>query len=161
MRALHRKAKTRPAPPPSARRTIAVVRSRAVGAVRDPAAVFAQASAFIFDVEGTLVDSAMPTLQCWRETLATFGVHVSLADLHQYSGMDGNEMLDRILPHPVTSKLRSAITEQQGERYRAEYLPRVRGLPGVHSLFAELNMSGRKIALATSCRKDELDRYFE
>src|SRR5690349_16641695 len=128
MRALHRKAKTRPAPPPSARRRIAVIRPRAPGAVRDPAVVFERAEAFIFEVEGTLVDSVMPTLQCWRETLETFGVHLSLADLHRYSGMDGPEMLDHVLPQPVTPKLKSAMVEQQGERYRAEYLSRVRSL---------------------------------
>src|SRR4051794_24288326 len=64
------------------------------------------AAAFIFDVEGTLVDAVMPTLRCWRETLAEFGHSVWLVDLHRYSGMDGGQMLDELLPRPVPKALK-------------------------------------------------------
>ena len=50
-------------------------------------------AAYIFDVEGTLIDCAPETLQCWHETLAGFGVPVPLAHLQRLSGMDSNDML--------------------------------------------------------------------
>lgn len=53
--------------------------------------------AFIFDVEGTLVDNVLATLQCWTETLAEIGYDASVADLHPFSGMDGKRMLRRLL----------------------------------------------------------------
>src|SRR5207253_10705723 len=62
--------------------------------------ILREAPHFIFDVEGTLVDTVMATLCCWRTTLEGFGFSVTLADLHRYSGMDGSDMLARLLPQP-------------------------------------------------------------
>ena len=55
-------------------------------------------TAYIFDVEGTLVDCAPQTLQCWHETLASFGLPVPMVSLQRLSGMDGDEMLATLVP---------------------------------------------------------------
>src|SRR5436190_18263400 len=119
---------------------------------------WSSADVFIFDVEGTLVDAMMPTLCCWRETLAHFGHDVSLADLHRFAGMDGEDMLTRLLPG-VSKTERKEMMEHQGRRFREEYLAHVRAFPGVRPLFEDLKLSGRRIALATDCEKDELRHY--
>src|SRR5437868_1422697 len=107
------------------------------------------ASAFIFDVEGTLVDAVMPTLRCWRETLEAFGCSVQLVDLHRYSGMDGGEMLDRLLPQRLPKAVKQEILERQGGRYRKDFLPGVQAFPGVRALFEYLRAEGFRIALGT------------
>jgi phosphoglycolate phosphatase-like HAD superfamily hydrolase len=119
------------------------------------------AAAFIFDVEGTLVDAAMQTLRCWRETLEEYGHSACLVDLHRYSGMDGGEMLDKLLPKPLPKSLKQDILERQGRRYRQDYLPAVQAFPGVRALFEGLKTNGRRIALGTDCQKDELDHYLD
>ena len=116
------------------------------------------AEVFIFDVEGTLVDAMMPTLRCWRETLAHFGHDVGLAALHRFAGMDGEDMLTRLLPG-VSKTERKDMMEHQGRRFREEYLSHVRAFPGVRALFEDLKRRGRRIALATDCEKDELRHY--
>jgi phosphoglycolate phosphatase-like HAD superfamily hydrolase len=118
-------------------------------------------STFIFDVEGTLVDAVMPTLRCWRETLEAFGYPVQLVDLHRYSGMDGGEMLDRVLPQPPPKALKHEILERQGGRYRKDFLPGVQAFPGVRALFEYLRGEGCRIALGTDCQKDELAYYLD
>ena len=54
--------------------------------------------AFIFDVEGTLVDSVQHQLRCLHETLRLHGRVIPIATLQQFSGMDGNDMLERLAP---------------------------------------------------------------
>jgi phosphoglycolate phosphatase-like HAD superfamily hydrolase len=114
--------------------------------------------AFIFDVEGTLVDNVLATLQCWSETLAEVGCSATVADLHPYSGMDGKQMLRRLL-NRHDQKLLDHIVNLQGERYRSRYLPHVRPFASVRQLFTVIKDSGAKIALATSCDRDELAHY--
>jgi phosphoglycolate phosphatase-like HAD superfamily hydrolase len=117
------------------------------------------AAVFVFDVEGTLVDAVMPTLRCWRETLEGFGHDLSLAELHRLTGMDASEMLAQLLPG--TSKPeREDMMERQGERFREEYLPHIPAFPGVRPLFEALKRQDRKIALATDCKKEQLQHYF-
>src|ERR1700736_2400209 len=123
--------------------------------------ILRDASAAIFDVEGTLVDAVMPTLLCWRETLGAFGYAFSLADLHRCSGMDGGYMLDRLLAQPISKTEKQDILDRQGQRYRADYLPRVPAFPGVRALFEYLKATGIRVALGTDCQKDELDHYLD
>jgi len=115
-------------------------------------------AAYIFDVEGTLIDCAADVLQCWSETLAAFDLRVPSAHLQRMSGMDGDEML-AILAPSLGEHARKNVLKAQGERYRAVYLPRVRAFSGVRATFAAIKSRGGRIALATDCQKDELKRY--
>jgi HAD superfamily hydrolase (TIGR01509 family) len=114
--------------------------------------------AFVFDVEGTLVDTVLPTLQCWSETLAEIGVTASVADLHPYSGMDGKRML-RHFVRKHDPKLLGHIAALHSERFRIRYLPHVRPFPGLRRLFNAIKSTEAKIALATTSNKDDLARY--
>jgi phosphoglycolate phosphatase-like HAD superfamily hydrolase len=115
-------------------------------------------AAYIFDVEGTLIDCAAEILRCWDETLAAFGVPVSSMNLQRLSGMDGDEMLVILAPD-LDENARKDVLKAQGERYRAVYLPRVRAFPGVREVFDKIKSRGARIALATDCQADELKRY--
>ena len=115
-------------------------------------------AAYIFDVEGTLIDCAPQILRCWDETLDGFGVPVSSMDLQRLSGMDGDEMLTMLAP-ALDENARKDILKAQGERYRAVYLPRVQAFPGVRGVFTEIKSQRARIALATDCQPDELKRY--
>jgi len=129
-----------------------------VGRIRPPDALPFWPRAFVFDVEGTLVDTVLPTLQCWSDTLAEIGVAARVADLHPYSGMDGK----RLLSHFVKKhdpKLLTHIVELQRERYRVHHLPHIRALPGLRRVFNAIKSGGAKIALATTCSKEDLGRY--
>ena len=115
-------------------------------------------AAYIFDVEGTLIDCAPQVLRCWHETLASFGVPMPMDSLQRLSGMDGDEMLATLVPS-LDERARKKILTAQGERYRAVYLPQVRAFPGVRAVFTAIKSQGDRIALATDCQSDELKRY--
>ena len=115
-------------------------------------------AAYIFDVEGTLIDCVPQSLRCWRETLASFGVPMPMVSLRRLSGMDGDEMLATLVPG-FDEAARKKILTAEGERYRAVYLPRVRAFPGVRAAFTAVKSHGARIALATDCQSDELKRY--
>src|SRR5882724_4327344 len=127
-------------------------------ALRKPSAEVGMSAAYIFDVEGTLIDCVAEILRCWSETLAAFDVLVPSKDLQRLSGMDGDEML-AILAPGLDGDARKDILTAQGERYRKVYLPRVRAFPGVGAVFTAIKSRGGRIALATDCQADELKRY--
>ncbi len=126
-------------------------------ASRSSVAPVESASAYIFDVEGTLVDTVLPSLNCWCQTLVEFGFTFRTADLHRYSGMDGKEILARLLPH--SADLKDFILSKYNSRFRSEVLPTVRAVPGARDLIAALKLRGAKIAIASNCHPDELARY--
>src|SRR5436190_9939751 len=115
-------------------------------------------AAIIFDVEGTLVDCVPHVLDSWKRTLEAAGHGVTLAELQRYSGMDGADMLERLLPDQSTGH-RQDLLKAQGERYRRDYLALARPFDGVRELFTTLKQTGFPIGIATTCKKDELSSY--
>jgi phosphoglycolate phosphatase-like HAD superfamily hydrolase len=115
-------------------------------------------ASFIFDVEGTLIDCVPDTLSCWQKTLAEFGITIPFAALQRLSGMDGNDMLETLIPQAGRQE-RNDILAAQDRRYRADCLPQARAFGGVRELFEAVRNCGARIALATDCKSDELRHY--
>jgi phosphoglycolate phosphatase-like HAD superfamily hydrolase len=113
----------------------------------------------MFDVEGTLVDCVQETLACWSRTFREHGFEFSIADLHRHSGRDPDDMIRALLPRVNAERLAKSLKKEQGERYRAEYLPKVQAFPGVRALFEALEANGYERVLVTSCAEDELAHY--
>jgi HAD superfamily hydrolase (TIGR01549 family) len=114
---------------------------------------------FIFDVDGTLVDSARAIIECWRGTLEELGHEFTFEQLHRFSGMDATEMLAHVLPEAELGKLTDAALALQAKRYQDIYLPHIKPFEGVRELFEELRAAGHRIGLATSCSPPELAVY--
>ena len=115
-------------------------------------------SGYIFDVEGTLVDSVPQNLRSLREALEQAGLQVPHATLQLYSGLDGDQTLQIIDP-ALDEAQRKQILEQQGTIYETKYLPSVKAFDGVREVLERLTQSGGKIALATDCKGPELKHY--
>ena len=73
--------------------------------------------AFIFDVEGTLIDCAAQMIDCWEHTFTKAGHQISRSELQRYSGMDGEEMLTQLLSG-VSKTERKEMLEQIPEDFR-------------------------------------------
>jgi phosphoglycolate phosphatase-like HAD superfamily hydrolase len=115
-------------------------------------------SGYIFDVEGTLVDSVPQSLRSLQKALDQAGLQVPYATLQLYSGLDGDQTL-QILEPRLNEAQRKQILQRQGKIYQAEYLPRVKAFDGVREVFETLTQRGGKIALATDCKGPELKHY--
>jgi HAD superfamily hydrolase (TIGR01509 family) len=115
-------------------------------------------SVAIFDVEGTLIDCVPQTLQSWRQTLAELGHYFDVDQLQPYSGMDGRQMLDCLLPD-VPNDLKKQLLKSQGKNYRRFYMSRARPFIDIRELFETLKRADVGIGIATTCQEDELETY--
>jgi HAD superfamily hydrolase (TIGR01509 family) len=114
--------------------------------------------AFIFDVEGTLVDSVRCQLRCLHETLQLHGRVISVSTLQQFSGMDGNDMLERLAPD-LEEGGRKAILKDQGTRFEKHFLSSIKPFPGVRKTLTSLKAMGCRLGLATDCAGAPLRHY--
>jgi beta-phosphoglucomutase-like phosphatase (HAD superfamily) len=115
-------------------------------------------SGFIFDVEGTLVDSVQHNVLSLQESLAGFGIVASYEELQVYSGLDGNQTLQLVAPDLVEAD-RKRVLEVQGKLYERKYLASVKAFTGVREVFLALTREGGRIALATDCKGATLRHY--
>ena len=113
---------------------------------------------FIFDVEGTLIDCVPQTLKSLQEALERFGRQAPYNTLQLYSGLDGDQTLQLVVPDADESE-RKSILKAQGTIYEEQHLHGVEAFNGVHDVFRTLVQQGGRIALATDCKGPALKHY--
>lgn len=115
--------------------------------------------AVIFDIDGTLVDSVDLHARAWQEAFAHFGKHFSYERVRSQIGKGGDQLLPVFLSEREIEEFGDELTEYRGELFKREYMPRVVAFPRARELFERIRRDGKRIALASSAKKDELKEY--
>ena len=115
--------------------------------------------AVIFDVDGTLVDSVDFHAEAWSRAFAHFGHTVSVGDARSQIGKGGDQLLPMFLPDDLVERQGKDIEAFRKDLFTREYMHRVKGFPQVRALFDRLIADGKRVALASSAKGDELAAY--
>src|SRR5262245_38953973 len=109
---------------------------------------------FLFDLDGTLVDSVYQHVLAWREALERAGIELSVWRIHRRIGMSGGLFVNALLRETggsVTADEVARIQRYHAEAY-ARLVSQVRALPGARELLTYLSRIGVPYAIATSGR---------
>ncbi|APT29522.1 phosphorylated carbohydrates phosphatase [Methylobacterium phyllosphaerae] len=117
--------------------------------------------AAIFDIDGTLLDSVDLHARAWVEAFAHFGVTTDPAEVRRQIGKGGDELMPVFLSQERIRREGEAIEAYRSDLFKRRYLPDVRPFPGVRPLFERIHEAGLTIALASSGKRTEVDRYTE
>ncbi len=108
--------------------------------------------AFLFDLDGTLVDSVYQHVLAWRDALEEAGMPLSVWRIHRRIGMSGS-----LFVSALAREIRQSLSAEQVERMQylhavafRRYSDQVRPLPGAAELLAYLAKAGVPHAIATS-----------
>jgi HAD superfamily hydrolase (TIGR01549 family) len=113
-----------------------------------------QPTAFLFDLDGTLVDSVYQHVLAWREALDAEGIALSVWRVHRRIGMSGG-LFTNMLLRETGLDLDPARIDRLQKLHAAAYkrhLKDVRPLPGARALLAALTANEIPWAVATSGR---------
>ena len=111
---------------------------------------------FLFDLDGTLVDSVYQHVLAWKEALDGEGIELSVWRIHRKIGMSGG-----LFTNQLVRETGVPIDEERGERLRKAHArayrrmgDHIRPLPGARELLAWLTSVGIPWAIATSGRME-------
>ena len=110
------------------------------------------APAFLFDLDGTLIDSVYQHVIAWRAALARLDIDLSVWRIHRRIGMSGGLFVSALLRETgrtLSDADIAMLQEAHGEEYLAQ-VDSVRPLPGATALLTALTGHGVSWAIATS-----------
>ncbi len=115
--------------------------------------------AVLFDVDGTLIDSVDQHARAWTNALRYFGVNVTFEAVRAQIGKGGDQLLPVFLSGEQLARCEEAINAYRQEIFKRDELPTIKPLPGVGDLFLRLRHAGKRIVLASSAHKWEIEHH--
>jgi len=112
--------------------------------------------AFLFDLDGTLVDSVYQHVLAWHEALEREGIHLSIWRVHRRIGMSGGLLINLLLRETGIA-IEPARIERIAAWHAEAYLRRasdISPLPGARDLLRALTDAQVPWAIATSSRME-------
>ncbi|HEV2425015.1 MAG TPA: HAD family hydrolase [Terriglobia bacterium] len=119
--------------------------------------------AFLFDLDGTLVDSVYQHVLAWREALERGGIELSVWRIHRRIGMSGGLFVNALLRETgraISKKEAERLQEMHAQAFRKR-VNDVRPLPGALDLLRYLHDRGVPYAIATSGHRSGAQRPLE
>jgi HAD superfamily hydrolase (TIGR01509 family) len=112
-------------------------------------------TAFLFDLDGTLVDSVYQHVLAWKEALDADGIELSVWRIHRRIGMSGGLFMNQLLREThgniIPPERLARLQQLHADAYR-RHADQVRPLPGARALLDALTAAQVPWAIATSGR---------
>src|SRR5438132_1733649 len=99
--------------------------------------------AFLFDLDGTLVDSVYQHVLAWREALEAAGIELAVWRIHRRIGMSGGLLVNALVRETgrsLTAEEMARIGRLHVEAY-VQRVGQVRPLPGARDLLSRLSQA--------------------
>jgi phosphoglycolate phosphatase-like HAD superfamily hydrolase len=112
-------------------------------------------------LDGTLLDSVDLHAMAWHEAMVKFGHDVSFEQARSQIGKGGDKLIPFFLSDEAQRDHGKELDTWRSERFKAKYLPLIRPFSAVPALIKRARDAGLRIAIASSAKKDELEKYLD
>jgi len=113
--------------------------------------------AFLFDLNGTMIDDMRYHIDAWHKIFNAFGAGFTLEQTQQECYGKGTEMMERVFPGRFTNKEVLEMIDKKEAAYRSNYKPYLKLISGLDELLDAAKKENIKMAIGSAAMKLNVD----
>lgn len=116
-----------------------------------------QYKAFLFDLNGTMIDDMPYHIRAWRRILNELGASVSLERMKEECYGTNSELLERIFPGRFTIDEKNRMSFEKEKAYQNQFKPHLRLIEGLDDFLLHSYNAGIKMAIGSAAIMYNID----
>lgn len=114
-------------------------------------------SAFIFDLNGTIIDDMHYHIDAWFHILNNLGADISRERTKQECYGKNNELLERIFPGVYSEEEKNRMSLEKEKAYQQAFRPKLKGIAGFEAFLTKAHQQGIKTAIGSAAIPFNID----
>ncbi len=113
--------------------------------------------AFLFDLNGTMIDDVKCHINAWYRILNELGADISWERAKQECYGKNQELIERVLPNRFSLAEKNKISLEKEQQYQREFKPHLKLIPGLQNLLERSKDAGIKMAIGSAAIQSNID----
>ena len=113
--------------------------------------------AFLFDLNGTMIDDMQYHINAWHRILNELGANISLEKMKEECYGKNEELLERMFPGRFSAADKKRMCFEKEKQYQAQYKPYLALLQGLDVFFKTAYDAGIKMAIGSAAIMFNID----
>lgn len=106
--------------------------------------------AFLFDLNGTMIDDMSYHIKAWHRILNELGANISMERVKEECYGKNGELLERVFPGRFSEEEKDKISLDKEKQYQQEFRPHLKLINGLDSLLLKSHNDGIKMAIGSA-----------
>ena len=116
-----------------------------------------QATAFLFDLNGTMIDDMQYHIKAWHKILTELGANLSLQQMKEECYGKNDELLERIFPGRFSVEEKNRMSIEKETTYQKQYQPELSLIKGLSSFLDSAYANGIPMAIGSAAIMFNID----
>lgn len=114
-------------------------------------------TAFLFDLNGTMVDDMKYHITAWHKIFNEFGAMMSYEEAKAECYGKNHEVIDRVLPGLFTEEEKDRMTIEKETKYQEAFRPQLKLIDGLDKFLEEAQQAGILMAIGSAAITFNID----
>jgi beta-phosphoglucomutase len=109
-----------------------------------------KAKAFLFDMNGTMINDMQYHISAWHRILNEFGANITLEGMKEECYGKNHELIERIIPGRFTEEEKDKMSIEKERQYQQDFRPRLKLVNGLERFLRESHKAGMKLGIGSA-----------